>query len=427
MKYNHYKIIYIIIFYFSFTYLSFAQQPGDLDKTFCNNGKVSVGIGGYFDVAQEVALQSDGKIVVAGYGRESASSFKGLSIARYLHDGNIDYDFGNLGVIQKQTNTMEGELHSIAIQKDDKIIAVGYSISSASNNEDITLVRFNSNGYLDKSFGNNGLVVTEITNQKELGEFVAIQPDGKIVVVGTTQHNPSPDIVLARYDEYGQPDFYFGDGGIVITDINSGPDIGKSLVIQRDGKIIVAGLTYNNDKFFMTLLQYNSDGNLDPTFGKNGIALTDINSRVGKLGLALQNDGKIILVGPSEVESSHHFTVIRFNNDGVVDKSFGNNGITKTTIGNFSEAEAVALDSHGNIVVAGTTESGTTAFVVAMYNPMGILETSFGSDGIAVVSFSDNSIDRAHSVIIDNNGNIIVAGETTSDYTTFGIIRLIGK
>ena len=427
MKYRYNPVINTIIFCFLLTYLSFAQNPGTLDKTFGNEGKVSVGIGGYFDVAHEVALQSDGKIVVAGYGRESSSSFKGLSIARYLQERNLDYDFGSLGLIQKQTTTMEGELNSIAIQKDDKILAVGYSISSTTNNEDITLVRFNKNGQLDKSFGNNGMVLTEISDQKEIGESVAIQPDGKIIVVGTTQHNPGPDIVLARYDEYGQLDFYFGDAGTVITNITPGPDIGKSLVIQRDGKIIVAGFSYSADNFFMTLLRYDSNGILDSTFGKGGIVITGFSSRVGKLDLVLQNDEKIILVGSSDIDNAHHFTVIRFNNNGVIDQSFGSNGSTRTKIGNYSEAHGVALDSNGNIIVAGTAELGNETFVVARYNPMGILDTIFGSDGLAKVHFNEKSIDRAHSVIIDSNGNIIVVGETTIDYTTFGLIRLIGK
>jgi uncharacterized delta-60 repeat protein len=427
MKYRYNSVINTIIFCFLFTYLSFAQKPGDLDKTFGKEGKVSVGIGGYFDVAQEVALQSDGKIVVAGYGRESSSSFKGLSIARYLQDGTLDYDFGSLGLIQKQTTTMEGELNSIAIQKDDKILAVGYSISSTTNNEDITLVRFNKNGQLDKSFGNNGLVLTEISDQKEIGESVAIQPDGKIVVVGTTQHNPGPDIVLARYDEYGQLDYYFGNAGTVITNITPGPDIGKSLVIQRDGKIIVAGFSYSADNLFMTLLRYDSNGILDPTFGKSGIVITSFSSRVGKLDLVLQSDEKIILVGSSEIDNAHHFTVIRFNNNGVIDQSFGSNGSTRTKIGNYSEAHGVAMDSNGNIIVAGTAELGNETIVVARYNPMGVLDTIFGADGLAKVHFYEKSIDRAHSVIIDSNGNIIAAGETTSDYTTFGLIRLIGK
>ena len=427
MNYKSKFKLFLIAFYFSSTSLSIAQNPGDLDKTFGNGGMVNVGIGGYFDIAQEVDVQKDGKIIVAGYGMESASSFKGLSIARYLSDGSIDYDFGNMGLIQKQTNTLEGELNSIVIQKDDKIVAVGYSISSNTNNENLTLVRFTINGKLDKSFGESGLIVTEISNQKEIGESVAIQPDGKIVCVGTTQHDPNFDIFLVRYDEYGQLDPYFGLGGIVITNINSGHDIGKSLAIQNDGKIIVAGFSYSVDNFYMTLLRYDSDGQLDSTFAKGGIAITDIKSSIGKLDLALQNDGKIILVGPSEVDNTHHFTVVRFNNNGSLDKSFGNNGITKTIIGDFSEAESVAIDSYGNIVVAGTTGSGNESFAVAMYNQNGILDPGFGLNGIVKLNFNKNSVDRAHSLIIENDGKIIVAGETTNEYTTFGLVRLIGK
>ena len=427
MKYKLYNILYITVLYFSFTCLGIAQSPGDLDKTFGNNGKVNLGIVGYYDVAQEVALQKDGKIVVAGYGMKSLASFKGLSMARYLQNGEMDYDFGNLGVIHKVTMNLEGEVNSVVIQKDDKIVVVGYSISPTTNNEEITLVRFTENGKVDKSFGNKGLIVTEISSEKEVGESIAIQPDGKIVVVGTTQHNPSFDVVLVRYDEYGHLDPYFGIGGIVITDINSGVDIGKSLVIQSDGKLIVSGFTYVGNKFFMTLLRYDSNGVLDPTFGESGIVITDISGKRGRMDLALQNDWKIILVGPSEVEKSHHFTLLRFNKNGSLDKSFGKNGVTKTIIGDYSEAESVALDSYGNIVVAGTTELGNEAFVVAMYNQAGKLETGFGSNGIVKTNFIENSVDRAHSVIIDNYGNIIVAGETKNKYTTFGLVRLIGK
>jgi len=424
------KLCYILcftVFCFSLTYLSVAQSAGDLDKTFGNSGKVNVGISGYYDVAKSMALQHDGKIVVVGYGKESLVSFKGLSVARYLQNGEMDFDFGNLGVIQRVTMDLEGEAYSVAIQKDDKIVITGYSISPATNNKEITLIRFTENGNIDKSFGNKGLIITEISDEKDVGESVAIQDDGKIVVVGSTDHKPTTDIVLIRYNENGSIDYGFGIGGIVITDINSGFDIGKSLVIQSDGKLIVSGFTHVRNKFLMTLLRYDSYGDLDPSFGDGGIVTTDINGRRGKMDMAIQNDGKIILVGPSEVENSHHFTVLRFNNNGSLDQSFGRNGVTKTVIGNYSEAESVALDLNGNIVVAGTTELGNEQFVVAMYNQNGMLESAFGSDGIVKTSFIKNSVDRAHSVVIDNDGNIIVAGETKNDYTTFGLVKLIGK
>jgi uncharacterized delta-60 repeat protein len=414
-------------FYFSFTSLCIAQYPGELDKTFGSSGKVNVGIVGYYDIAKQVALQNDGKIVVVGYGKESLASFKGISMARYLSNGELDLDFGDYGIVVAKVSDREGEAHSIAIQKDGKIVVTGYSISSSTNNEEITLARFNVSGNIDNTFGKRGVVITSISSQKDIGECVAVQSDGKVVVVGTTDHKPTTDIVLVRYDENGSIDYNFGIGGIVITDIKSSMDIGKSLVIQSDGKMIVSGFTYIINKFFMTLLRYDSYGVLDPTFGNSGIVITEINGRRGKMDLALQSDGKIILVGPSEVESSHHFTVLRFNDDGSLDKSFGNNGVTKTIIGNYSEAESVALDYNGNIVVAGTTELGNEQFVVAMYDKNGMLVSDFGLDGIVKTSFIKNSVDRAHSVVIDSDGNIIVAGETKNGYTTFGLVKLIGN
>jgi uncharacterized delta-60 repeat protein len=412
---------------FSFSCLCIAQTPGDLDKTFGNGGKVNVGISGYYDVAKSMAIQTDGKIVVVGYGKESLASFKGLSMARYLQNGELDYDFGNLGVIGRVTTDLEGEAYSVAIQKDDKIVITGYSISPSTNNEEVTLIRFAKNGIIDNSFGNRGLVVTAISDEQDIASSVAIQQDGKIVIVGTTDHKPTTDIVLIRYNENGSLDYSFGIGGIVITDINSGFDIGKSLVIQSDGKIVVSGFTHVGNKFFMTLLRYDSNGVLDPTFGISGIIVTDINGRRGKMDMVIQDDGKLLLVGPSEIQSSHHFTVLRFNENGILDESFGNNGITKTIIGDYSEAESVALDLNGNIIVAGTTELGNEQFVVAMYDQGGMLVPGFGLDGIVKISFIKNSVDRAHSVVVDNDGNIIVAGETKNSYTTFGLVRLLGK
>ena len=413
--------------YFSFSCLSSAQSPGDLDKTFGNGGKVNVGISGYYDVAKSMALQTDGKIVVVGYGKESLASFKGLSMARYLTNGELDYDFANLGIIHKVTKDLEGEAYSVAIQKDDKIVVAGYSISPVTNNEEVTLIRFAKDGNIDKSFGYKGLLITPISDEEDVASSVAIQQDGKIVVVGSTDHKPTTDIVLIRYNENGSLDYTFGIGGIVITDINLGFDIGKSIAIQGDGKLIVSGFTYVGNKFFMTLLRYDSNGVLDPTFGISGIIVTDINGRRGKMDMVIQNDGKIILVGPSEIENSHHFTVLRFNNNGSLDQSFGKNGITKTIIGDYSEAESVALDSDGDIVVAGTTELGNEQFVVAMYDQGGMLVPEFGLDGIVKISFIKNSVDRAHSVVVDNNGDILVAGETKNSYTTFGLVRLLGK
>ncbi len=422
-----FKLFIITALFLSFITTGYAQTPGEPDKSFGNDGKVNVGIMGYSDVAKSMALQEDGKIVLVGYGQESPAKKKGLSMARYMPNGELDYDFGNYGIVVSLLSDVEGEAHSVAIQQDGKIVITGYSISSATNNEELTVARFNPDGTIDYKFGSGGIVITEISPVKDIGESVVIQPDGKILVAGTTTHSPSFDIVLVRYNDDGTLDDGFGLGGIVITDIDSALDLAKAVLLQPDGKIIVAGYTRAGTKFFMTLLRYDSFGNLDTSFGEKGIKITNINGRRGKMDLALQPDGKIVLVGPSEVNGSHHFTLIRFNGNGSIDNSFGKNGVVKTIIGNYSEAEAVALQPNGNIVVAGSTEKDKESFVVAMYNPSGYLVTDFGDNGFVIIDFSSNSTDRAHDVAIDKAGNIIVAGETKSGYTTFGLVKLIGK
>ncbi|PYP90004.1 MAG: hypothetical protein DMF61_02040 [Blastocatellia bacterium AA13] len=254
---------------------------GDLDASFGSGGVVTTNFFGGFDIAQSMAIQGDGKIVVAG----SAGGPTGEShyaLARYNTDGSLDSSFGVGGKVFTTESPSSDDLFGIGIQSDQRIVAAGLNF----------LVRYNTNGSLDPSFGVGGLAPT-------LGvapESLALQPDGRIVVAGfgSTAFN----FAVGRFDSSGNPDVSFGSRGVTATQLSS-EDTAFDVAIQADGKIVAAGYTTNplSGRDF-ALLRYNSDGALDTTFGTNGVVITDFAGREDIIfGVAIQSDGRIVTAG----------------------------------------------------------------------------------------------------------------------------------
>ena len=212
-----------------------ATGPGDLDTTFGTGGKVTTDFGGS-PVGFSVAIQSDGKIVVAGYSNVGGTF--GFALARYNTNGSLDATFGTGG---KVTTNYGGDDrgYSLAIQSDGKIVVAGYS--NAGGTFDFALARYNTNGSLDTSFSAGGKVTTDFGGSDDLGRSVALQGDGKIVVAGDSNVGSTFDFALARYNTNGSLDTSFGAGGKVTTDFGGSGDGGRSVALQGDGKIVVAG------------------------------------------------------------------------------------------------------------------------------------------------------------------------------------------
>jgi len=208
------KVILILAFIFiCLPSLTPAQSPGDLDNTFGNGGIVVTDITGYIDGAYSIALQIDGKIILTGYSIETIGAFREMTSVRYLTDGVIDSSFGTNGIVITDVSDREGEAYSVAIQTDGKIVIGGFSESSSTNNDDFTLVRYDTTGNLDNTFGTDGIVTTEIRSDNDVLESLIIQPDGKIIGVGWSSDNPNDDIALVRYNSDGSLDHSFGISG----------------------------------------------------------------------------------------------------------------------------------------------------------------------------------------------------------------------
>ena len=393
---------FLIIFFLTFSEISFPQA-GQLDSTFGQNGLVTTAINGH-GYAYSAAIQSDGKIVAAGYS-DNAGDYD-FALVRYNSNGSLDNSFGSNGVVTTTIEESNGIAYSASIQSDGKIIAAGYADNGS--DEDFALVRYNSNGALDNSFGTNGVVTTTIGTSTDVVNFVATQSDGKIIAAGYSRNESYNEFALARYNSNGSLDSSFGSNGVVTTPIGSSANVAYSAAIQSDGKIVAAG--YSSSGF--TLARYNSNGYLDNSFGSNGVVTTTIGI-VGDAAysVAIQNDEKIVAAGNSYNGNDYDFAIVRYNPNGSLDNSFGTNGVVTIPIGASNDyARSAAIQSDGKIIAAGYSRSGSNYdFALIRYNSNGSLDNSFGTNGVVTTPIGKSS-DYAQSVAIQSDKKIIAAG-----------------
>ncbi len=316
---------------------------GSLDTTFNGTGKVTTEMGGSFDCASSVVIQSDGKILVAGQ-TEGASGRSVFAVARYNGDGSLDTTLSGTGKLTTAVGFGSYGI-SIALQTDGKFVVAGHSAAEGGP-MGFAIVRYNANGSLDTTFNGTGKAVTNIATQ-DICRSLAIQTDGKILVVGDVFDSSNyVGIALVRFNADGSLDTSFnGDGHVMILGAS-----GSSMVLQHDGKIVVA--TGN------TLLRYNPTGSLDTSF--NGV----LTPGDGTSSVAVQKDGKLLVGG----RSGGDFLIERHNIDGSLDIIFHGSGKVTTDFGGSDVCVSVAIGSDWKIVLAGYSDfGGRERFAVARY------------------------------------------------------------
>lgn len=413
------------------------STPNSAPSFATGNGTVITSIGSYADFGYSGTIQTDGKIIVVGSsGKSSIDSKYDFAIARYNSDGILDASFGKNGIVTTpvgSTNDYEQDAQSVKVQSDGKIIVVGKHSNYGGIHSIyyFDLVRYNPNGSLDTTFGTsgNGKVIVP-TNYGGAGYEVAIQSDGKILAAGYISNGYDGDFGLVRYNENGTLDTTFNNSGVVITPINpSSGDDGRSLAIQTDGKIIVAGTTNSSNGNEVALVRYNANGNLDTSFGINntGKAITNFTYGVHGESVAIQNNGKILVSGYGEDINGSFFLLVRFTSSGALDTTFNQTGVVTTKIGYNDESSSVILQADGKILVAGFSHpfnSNVTQFALVRYTSGGISDTSFGSNGIVTTGFG-HSDERGYSVNIQSDGRIVVSGYSGNggNATDFALAR----
>ena len=408
---------------------------GVLNTSFGTLGKVTTTFGSGNDYAQAVAVQSDGKIVAAGYSWTGSNN--DFVLARYNADGTLDTSFGTGGKVATDITTSNDYGHAVAMQSDGKIVVAGYGW--VGSNQVFALARYNADGTLDTSFGTvvsgqtrSGKVTTDIASGIDHGNAVAVQPDGKIVVAGTNGSGSGRLFALARYTADGALDTDFSSDGKVTTDVTSGSDQAYAVAVQPDGKIVVAG-SGNSD---FALARYTADGDLDTSFSSDGKVTTPFGSG-GDHGraVAVQPDGKIVVAGFSLVAGQgDDFALARYTADGDLDTSFSSDGKVTTHFGSGNRGgrihvgTAVAMAHGGKIVVAGYGHNGSNNdFALARYTADGDLDTSFRTDGKVTTQFGSGH-DFGTAVAVQPDGKIVVAGyRHNGTNNDFALARYAGQ
>ncbi len=287
------------------------NPDGSLVATFDGDGKLTTNVGGN-DYVRSVAIQADGKIVAAGYSQIGSNN--DFALASYNADGSLDTTFDGDGKVTTAIGTSTDQAFSVAIQPDGKIVVAGYS--SNDSGDDFALARYNTDGSLDTTFDGDGKVTTDIGTSTDWAFSVAIQPDGKIVTagysIGTTIDVPIV-FALARYNADGSLDTTFDGDGKVTTAIGTSTDQANSVAIQQDGKIVAAGRSFTAVYSDIALVRYNVDGSLDMSFDGDGKLTTSIGNGSDSAGsVAIQPDGRIVAAGSSSNGFDYDFAVVRY-------------------------------------------------------------------------------------------------------------------
>jgi len=345
---------------------------GSLDPVFDGDGKITTGGGA------GVAVQSNGRIVTVT-GGNAGNRF---SVTRYRRDGSLDPTFGGDGEVETDLGA-EARAEDVVIQADGKIVVAGSRLVIDGLAGDFAVVRYNADGSPDSSFGSGGVALTELEGEA-LG--ATLQDDGKLVVAGTSGGSGvSYDVALVRYDVDGSLDGTFDTDGIAIADLGNGAnDVAFDVAQQADGKLVVAGVVDPQGSAVggdFLLARFTADGSLDTTgldphldapFGTNGRVRTDFGGGYDSAhALAIEPGGMIVVAGyasDTPVEDPDDFALARYRLDGSLDATFGTGGKVITDISDDDEIRDVAIQGDGSIVVAGwATVDGTGQFALARF------------------------------------------------------------
>jgi uncharacterized delta-60 repeat protein len=389
----------------------------ELDPTFGIKGKVTTDFGfGRDDQALSVAIQADGDLVVAG--RASIpNNGTDFALARFNPDGTLDTSFGG-GIVTTDFFAGNDRATGVVVQSDGKIVTGGDAFNTNTGNTDLALARYNADGSLDTTFGVAGRVTTDLSIN-DLGNALVLQPDGKLILAGSILDSRfTKDFCLVRYNADGSLDPSFGVGGKVTTDFFHNSDEISSVVLLPDGSILAAGFAGSNTTSHdFAIARYNGDGTLDTTFGIGGKATVDFFGRIDEArAVAVQPDGRIILAGSAfNGTTLADFGLARFNADGTLDTSFGSAGkLTNDFFRNLDEAQSAVVLSDGSIVAAGRAfiTGSNSDFALVSFDPDGKPDAGFGSNGKVTTDFFGRN-DQAFKMVVDSDGRLVVVGAAT--------------
>jgi len=383
-------------------------EDGDLDPGWATFGFTTVGDIGTFNRGYGMAVQCDGKVVVTGWINGHGAEDAELAVVRFNSDGTLDSSFATDGIFAFDPSLFVDLGTDVAIQQDGKIVVVGSTIAGFGG-WDFAVMRLTENGAFDPTFSGDGYQTFEFGGPSQ-AHGVALQDDGRIVVVGETTNTSA--MAVARLTSSGELDTTFDGDGLKLVDFTMGEDSAWDVVIQNDGRILVAGTASVGSGSVVAVVRFLTNGAFDSGFGigSGGAAALDFGNYSEGRGIALQDDGRIVVAGYTDDLTS--IAVGRLTSEGLADPTFGANGMAIHNFGiGDDEGLDVAIAHDGRILVAGSIYDGVSdRAAVTRFRANGSVDTDFGYSGTWVEpAFNFSSV--AHALAIQpHDGRLLIAG-----------------
>lgn len=386
-----------------------AGIPGDFDTSFSGDGFDAVRVGSQSHEGNAIAIQSDGKIVVAGDQQNN------LILLRYRPNGTLDSTFGGGdGIVVANLSGPDEQATDMAIQPDGKIIIIG-----TSDEAKLIMARYNPNGTLDTTFATNGKYAKSVLpGGFTLSGGIALLPSGKFIVCGSffDDARNQYDFFIARFNANGKIDKTFGGGdGIVLTDFADEWDFGRDIVRQSDGKLVVVGGANVGAFTALAVVRYNANGTLDTTFGGGD---GKFNAGVASYGAKVKalSGGKLLIGG----NVNNDFLLVQMLENGDPDPAFGGgDGVATHNFGATSDSLIdLARLPGGNIVAVGRASDATENIAIARFTGAGVLDLSFSEDGQILLTQGE-TYNSGNAVAIQPDGKIIFTGRMEMSGDTY--------
>jgi uncharacterized delta-60 repeat protein len=398
---------------------------GPLDVSFGKAGRVLTDFDSGRALAMKVRAQTDGKFIVAGtVGLNGQTEF---GLVRYGRDGRSDASFGDNGRVSQKFGMKGCWLSDFLIQADGRIVIVGYAKDALGpgSGDDVVFMRLTSTGSLDKSFGNNGSLVGNFGGNDRPTAIVA-QADGQLVIVGNARTAKGSRIFVSRIAADGRPDQTFADEAVRFIDLGSGSEA-NAIALQADGKILVAGTdgTAGANDFDFLLVRLETDGRFDAGFGREGRITTSFGKDFDEVqALLVQPDGTILAVGYARNGKQYNLAMARYQSNGRLDSSFAKQGLALEVANTNTFAFAVTLLPDGRIVVVGASgATGNEDLLVMRYQANGQPDSSFAAQSRYFLDLGAEEI--AISVLVDSGAALVVGSSGAGSRSQFVILRFL--
>lgn len=320
----------------------------------------------------------------------------------------VDTTFGESGVAVRDFGFGDDEAFALAIQDDGKIVVAGYAFNGAVKN--LAVARYLASGQLDRDFNFGGIVTLSMGSGDTVAGSLALQDDGKIVLAGVAEDGER-SLILVRLTPEGNPDKGFGDSGQVVVPFDDGNVRTTELEIAADGRMVVAGILESgesvNHSYFIRI---DSQGTLDRSFGESGVTLVQRAGSTEVNAIGLIDDGKVLAAGALMIDSVPNAALLRLKQDGTLDESFGEQGMVVLKLeGTVSAVNDIAFDGDGNILVTGYAHDGTNfQTIIGRVDENGMVVSDFGPGGFyrSTLSFWN----MGNAIAVQPDGVVLVTG-----------------